>query len=288
MKPPESAMPQVKTYILSTLMTGLFVVGYYPAFTSIVRKWSTSEDYTHAFFTVPIILYMIWLKRDVLIQGKGNVAIGLPLVICSILLYLFALQLQIPTIMFIATVLTMVSALVYFAGFRVLKDMAIPIVLLFMVIPIPNQLLSMVTATLQLKVSQVSETVVQLFSIPLFREGNVLHIPDKTFQVVEACSGIRSLISLTTLSLIFGYFSLNRWQSVGLLLLFSIPVAIFINIVRVISLVIVYYFFKIDLSVGAAHTVAGMVLFGLGLVFLFLFQRILESWEAKKKHKQSY
>ncbi|MDD2465152.1 MAG: exosortase/archaeosortase family protein [Desulfobulbus sp.] len=281
-------MQQIRTYILSILVGALFVAGYYPAFVGLARKWSASEDYTHAFFIVPIILYMIWLKRDVLTKGDGNVALGLPLVICSILLYLLALQLQIPTIMFIATVLTMVSTLVYFAGFRILKEMAIPIVLLFMIIPIPNQLLSMVTATLQLKVSQVSETVVQLFSIPLFREGNVLHIPDKTFQVVEACSGIRSLISLTTLSLIFGYFTLNKWQSVGLLLLFSIPVAIFINIARVISLVIVYYFLKIDLSMGTAHTVAGIVLFLLGLFFVFLFQRILESWEAKKKHKQSF
>lgn len=278
-------MQQIRTYILSTLAVALFVVGYYPAFLDLIRKWSASEDYAHAFFTVPIIFYMIWLKRHVLTNGKGNVAFGLPLVICSILLYLLALQLQIPTAMFIATVLTMVSILVYFAGFRVLREMAIPIVLLFMIIPIPNQLLSMVTATLQLKVSQVSETVVQLCSIPLFREGNVLHIPDKTFQVVEACSGIRSLISLTTLSLIFGYFTLNRWQSIGLLLLLSVPVAIFINIVRVISLVLVYYFFKIDLSVGTAHTVAGMVLFLLGLVLLALFQRILESWEAKKKYK---
>lgn len=280
-------MQQVRTYFFSALVAGLFVAGYYPAFSELVRKWSASEDYAHAFFTVPIILYMIWIKRDLLIRGKGNSVFGLPLVVCSILLYLLALQLQIPTIMFIAAVSTIVSVLVYFAGFLVLKDLAIPLVLLFLIIPIPNQLLSMVTATLQLKVSQASEIIVQMFSIPLFREGNVLHIPDKTFQVVEACSGIRSLISLTTLSLIFGYFTLEKRVSICLLLLFSIPVAIFINIVRVVSLVVVYRLYKIDLSAGTAHTIAGLVLFLLGLVMLVIFQRILEFWEAKEKNKQS-
>ena len=100
---------------------------------------------------------------------------------------------------------------------------------------------------------------------------------------MEACSGIRSLISLSTLSLILGYFTLFRWRSIVLLLLFSVPVAIFINIVRVVSLVLVYEWFAIDLSEGMAHTVSGLVLFLLGLVLLVFFQRILESWEAKNK-----
>jgi len=275
-------MQRIKPYILPIIVLTLFVVSYYPSFDSMIRKWSASDDYTHAFFTVPIVIYMIWLKRNLLTDGKGRTVIGLLLVVLSVLMYLASLQLQIPTIMFIATVFTVISALIYFAGFRVLKEMAIPILLLFMIIPIPNQMLSMVTASLQLKVSYASELIIQLFSVPLFREGNVLQLPDKTFQVVEACSGIRSLISLTTLSLILGYFTLKKWWSTPLLLLFSIPVAIFINIVRVVSLVLVYYFFKLDLSSGTEHTVMGVVLFVLGLAMLVLFQRILELWEEKK------
>jgi exosortase len=277
-------MQQIKPYILPGIVLLLFTAGYYPAFDSLIIKWSASDDYTHAFFTVPVVAYMIWLQRDLLVERKGRPVIGLVLIILSIFLYLVSLQLQIPTITFIATVLTVISGLIYFAGFRVLKEMAIPILLLFMVIPIPNQLLSMITASLQLKVSQASETIIQLFSVPLFREGNVLQIPGKTFQVVQACSGIRSLISMTTLSLIIGYFTLKRGRSILLLLLFSIPVAVIINIIRVISLVLVYYYFKIDITSGTSHTVSGLLLFVLGLVLLFSFQRILEYWEGKKQH----
>ena len=272
-----------KFVFLLAFTAGMFAVAYYPAFAILVRKWSVSEDYTHAFFTVPIILYMLWVQRGTFANGSGNTVLGLPLVVGSMLLYLFSLQLQVPTVTFLATILTIVGAIIYLSGIRILRDLAIPVLLLFLLIPIPNQLLSMVTATLQLKVSQASEWVAHLFAIPLFREGNVLHLSDKTFQVVEACSGIRSLISLSTLSLILGYFTLFRWRSIVLLLLFSVPVAIFINIVRVVSLVLVYEWFAIDLSEGMAHTVSGLVLFLLGLGLLVFFQRILESWEAKNK-----
>ena len=275
-------MQKIKPYIMPAVVLTLFVVAYYPALSGIVRKWYISDDYTHAFFTVPIIIYMIWMKRNLLIYGKGQPVFGLLLVVVSVFVYLVSLQLQIPTITFIVTVLTVISCLIYFAGFRVLKEMAIPILLFFLVIPIPNQLLSMVTATLQLKVSHASEIIIQMFNVPLFREGNVLHIPDRTFQVVEACSGIRSLISLMTLSLILGYFTLKKSWSALALFMFSIPIAIFVNIVRVVCLVLAYYFFQVDLTSGLKHTVLGIVLFGIGLGLLFSFQRILELWEIKK------
>ena len=274
---------RAKNTLLFLLAVGLFAVAFYPAFATLALKWGASEDYTHAFFTVPIILYMLWVQRGALSNGPGNAVLGLPLVVGSMLLYLFSLQLQVPTVTFLATMLTIVGTIIYLSGTRVLRALAIPVLLLFLLIPIPNQLLSMFTAALQLKVSQASEWVAHLFAIPLFRDGNVLHLSDKTFQVVEACSGIRSLISLSTLSLILGYFTLFRWWSIVLLLLFSVPVAIFINIVRVVSLVLVYEWFAIDLSEGIAHTVSGLVLFLLGLGLLVFFQRILESWEAKKK-----
>ncbi|WP_028317206.1 exosortase/archaeosortase family protein [Desulfobulbus elongatus] len=276
-----SSRERNRTLLLFSFLAVLFVVAYYPAFIGFARKWSASEDYAHAFFTVPIIIYMIWTKKEAFLKQEGNSVVGLPLVVGSISLYLLSLQLQIPTIMFVATMLTVVSTLIYFCEFRIVKALIIPIMLLFLLIPIPNQLLSAVTAALQLKVSEASELIVQLLAIPLFREGNVLHIPDKTFQVVEACSGIRSLISLSTLSLIFGYFTLRTWWATSLLLLLSVPIAIFINIVRVVSMVVVYRWYAIDLTEGTAHTVAGLVLFLLGFFMLGLFQRILESWETK-------
>lgn len=258
------------------------IVVFYPAIVILVEKWQASEDYAHAFFVIPIIGYMIWTKRDALEREIEGSSAGLGLLIFSILSYLLALKIQIPTLIFLTMVSVIVSSLIYLSGVRALKDLAIPILLLILVIPIPNQVLSMVTASLQLWVSDISSYLVRLLSVPIYQEGNILHIPDRSFQVVDACSGIRSLISMTTLSLIISYFSLFSKTGYILLFIISIPVAIVINLIRVVSMVLAYHFFKLDLTAGALHTISGLLLFSIGLLLLFTFQKILELWETRK------
>lgn len=277
-------MQRIQPYILPTLLLAVFAVAYYPALSLLTAKWSASEDYAHAFFVVPAIGYMIWLKRGCLVESPGASVVGSILVVLSTLLYLISLRLQVPTLVFLATGATFISILVFIAGFRILKELAIPLLLFFMIIPIPNQLLSTVTASLQLRISEAAEFVIRLFPIPLYREGNILNIQDMSFQVVEACSGVRSLISMTTLSVILGFFTLKRLWSSSLLFLFSIPVAILINIIRIVLLVLAFHYFHLDLSIGTPHTTIGLVLFIFGLALLFAFQKVLELWETKNKN----
>ena len=273
-----------RSLALAVLAAALFAAAYYPIFRILAIKWAGSEDYTHAFFTVPIILYMVWLKKESLIEGQGWQKTGFACMILAAALYFVSLQLKIPSFIALSMVLTVAGSVLYLSGFRMLRELFIPLLLLILLIPVPDQLLSMVTASLQLKVSQASEQIVKLFNIPLLREGNVLHIPEKTFQVVEACSGIRSLISLVTLSLILGYFSLNKYWSIGALVALSIPVAVLVNILRVVALVLAFHYVKLDLSSGSKHTIMGLVLFGIALAVLFMLQRMLEHWETPKKN----
>ncbi len=209
----EKNMPlsRLKSSLLPTLVLAIFAVSYYPALKIFAKKWLASDDYIHAFLIVPIIVFMIGLKREHLINKTGGSLIEFILIVTSILLYLVSLQLQVPTLIFLTTVASIISALIYIAGFYVLKELAIAILLLFMIIPIPNQLLSMLTASLQLKISEVSEIFMRQLSVPIFREGNVLQVQNRSFQVVDACSGIRSLISMMPLSILIGYyFTLKR------------------------------------------------------------------------------
>jgi exosortase len=268
--------------LLTLLAIGLFCIGYFPVFQVLARKWADSFDYTYAFFTVPVLVYMVWQRRDFFLESKDGGYFGLGCVVLSSLLYILSLQLQIPTFSSLFMLMTIASAFIYMAGIRVLKVLAIPLLLMLLLIPIPNQVYSMLTLPLQLKVSEISGLLLQQFSIPLLREGNVLSLPGKVFEVVEACSGIRSLMALCSLSLMLGYFSLRRNLSVLVLLASSLPIAIVVNIIRVVSLVLVYHFFRIDLAEGIAHTISSSVIFCISLVLLYLLQRILESWETKK------
>ena len=275
-------MNQIKAYLYPGLLLLFSAVTFYPALRLLVQKWQASEDYTHAFLVAPAVVYMIWERRRLLIESQGSPTVGLLLATASIVAYLFTLILQIPTLIFLATIAFVVSMLVFYGGFRVLVPLALPVLLLVMTIPIPNQVLSSLTATLQLRISEISEVIIRLFAIPLFREGNVLNVQGMSFQVVEACSGVRSLISMTTMSLLIGYYLLRRVSSTALLFLFSIPVAILINIIRVVFLVLAYHYFLLDLSTGLAHTLTGLVIFIFGLILLFAGQRLLELWETRK------
>lgn len=272
-----------KPTILTFLVVALFIVCFFPVFQILVEKWAKSDDYGHAFFVIPIIIYMAWLKRECLTGNQTDGHLGLFFVVLSNASYIISLQLEIPTIISLSMVMSLVSILWYLAGLKVVKELTVPILLLVLVIPIPNQIYSMVTLPLQIKVSQVSAQAIQLLGIPLFREGNVLSLPDRTFQVVEACSGLRSLISLTTLSLILGYFALQKSWFKLLLVTASLPVAFIINIIRVTTLILAYHYFRLDLAEGTKHTVTGLVLFGISLIILFFILRVLEHWETKEK-----
>ncbi|MEJ2032672.1 MAG: exosortase/archaeosortase family protein [Deltaproteobacteria bacterium] len=274
-----------KTPILALLVVVLFIIGYFPALRLLVQKWSASEEYTHAFFAAPIMLYMLWQKRSLLENHPPRLSagFGLALLIFSSGLYLISLQLQIPTVSFLALVTTILSGFIYLAGFRALQKMAGPLFLLMLLIPIPDQLYSIVTLPLQLQASFVSEQVIRLFNVPVFREGNIIQLPQKSFEVIGACSGLRSLMTLMALSLIFGYFTLRDNTSKVILWASSIPVAFLVNIIRLVTLVLAFQFFRLDLASGTKHTLLGVGIFGIGVAMLYLTQRMLESWEKSEK-----
>ncbi len=271
-----------KHVFFATIAGALFVIAYFPAFQILVEKWSNSEEYSHAFLMIPIIVYMVWKKKEILQQGqKQYTFIGLIVVVFAMVLYYFALLTQVHTIISLSMLLTVVGACVYLYGSKAVIILITPLLLFLLLIPVPDSLYIKLTFPLQLKVSQMSEVIVGMFGIPIFRQGNVMTIPNKSFEVVEACSGLRSMITLANLSIVIGYFMLERKTSKCILFLSSIPIAVFVNVVRVSMMILLYHFFKLDLVEGLLHIVSGVAVFVLALISLLAFNKILEIWENK-------
>lgn len=262
----------------------LFIAAYLPALQILTAKWLKSEEYSHAFIMVPIIFYIIWTRKKELSESVAtSSALGLMIIISSLVFYLFSLFTQVDTIILLSMFLTIIGILLYLTGFRGLKLLATPLLLSLMLIPIPDQLYISLTFPLQLKVSEISELLLRRFHVPMLREGNVMNIPHMAFEVVEACSGLRSVVALLTLSVITGYFTLTRFPSKAILFLASVPVAILVNIIRVVSMILLYHFFRLNLSEGLWHTISGLVVFLVAMIILFSIQRVLGFWEQKKK-----
>jgi exosortase A len=282
---PAGSLAKNRTMVVLALgALAAFAAAYYPVFKILVEKWADSEEYTHAFLTLPIILYMVYQNRSGILEAPARFsALGLITVILSSVLYYFSLLTEVHTIIALAMYLTVVGAIVYLFGVQTLRRLFTPLLLFLMLIPFPDQLYIQLTFPLQLKVSEVSAAIITLFDIPVFRAGNVISIPTKSFEVVEACSGLRSVITLLTLSVVMGYFMLTRVSSKLLLVAASIPIAIFVNLIRVVAIVLLFHFFGLDLYKGTLHTITGLLIFLIALATLFMLQRILEQWEQKKK-----
>lgn len=258
------------------LLLASFVAAFYPVWKELVQSWSQSEDYSHGFLIIPLCLYFIWRKRETLKQitvspSRG----GFLLVGASLLIYLGASLGEILTLASLSMLLVMASAVVYLWNFAVLKNLGFIFFLMLFMIPVPEQIYSQITIQLQLFVTKISVAIATLAGISVYREGNVINLPNQALQVVIACSGIRSLMTLLTLSAVLGYLNLRSNFLRGALLASALPAAIVINIIRVSLTIGAFYYFNYDLTDGSVHTLFGILIFILAFALLFAVNKAL-------------
>ncbi len=212
----------------------LLLVSYAPVLWRLVQQWNSDPDMGHGFFVPLVVGFIVWQKRPQLLalQPSPNWW-GLAVVLFG------ALQLCIATLgaeLFLARtafVISVIGIVLLLGGTAWVRALAFPLFLLFFMVPIPTVVYNSLTFPLQLLASRVSTQALDLMQIPVLREGNVLELAEQKLSVVEACSGIRSLLSLTFLSLVYGYFFERKvWMRV-VLFLSTIPIAIVANASRV-------------------------------------------------------
>ena len=253
----------------------LLGVCYAPVLVALVRQWFNDADMGHAFAVPVFAAYIAWRKRD-RIAGVTPCPSwwGLALMLWA------GLQLYIGTLgaeLFLtrtSLVISIIGAVLLLGGTKYLKVFRFPLFLLFFMIPIPAVIYTEITFPLQLFASRVAENTIDLLQIPVVREGNVLYLPQQTLDVVEACSGIRSLLTLTFLSLIYGYFCEKRTWVRTALFFSTIPIAILANSGRVTLTGIVSQFNPV-LAEGWFHEAQGWVIFMIGLAVLVAVHQIL-------------
>ena len=262
----------------------LFIGAYFPVLKGLAQAWYGSEDYSHGFFIIPISMYVAWRSRDALakveVRGSG---FGLILVILFLTIYLVSYSAEIKTLESSSMIFSLTGLVWYLLGPGYVRALAFPLILLFFMIPVPAQVFSSLTIPLQLLVSKISIEVARLMGISVLREGNVIHLPRQTLEVVQACSGLRSLMSLLTLSTVFGYLTLNSNLLRGALVLTAVPVAILVNIVRVTVIILALYFFNFDLVSGSLHTLTGVCIFLLSLIIIMATRGVFSIWDISTK-----
>jgi len=253
----------------------LLLLGYAGVLNYLVHQWVNDEDMGHGFFVPLVAGYIAWQRRGALASAKWSTNYwGLVLVLFStVLLLVGTLGAQI-VVSRIGFLVALVGTILFLCGTQVLRILAFPLFLLLFMIPIPAMIYARITLPLQLFASRVAEAVLSLFGIPVLRDGNVLELASQRLSVVEACSGIRSLLSLSFLSLVYAYFFDSKQWMRWALLAATVPIAIAANSARV-TLTGMLSEYRADLAQGFFHTAEGWVLFIIALVLLIVVHRLI-------------
>src|SRR5581483_6002741 len=263
-----------KWWLLGALV--LLAVLYAKSFAKLWSDWSTDENYSHGFLVPVAFVWMIWMQRKEL----AKIAIapktwGLGLIVLGVLQMVIG-KLGAENFVTNSSLLVVLTGVtLYLFGTAMLRRLAFPIAWLLFMIPLPAIIYYALTFRLQVLASSLSSWMLDLANIPNVREGNVIYLPNFTVGVVEACSGIRSLISLLAFAAFFGYVSpmnrLSRW----VLLLSAVPIAIFVNALRIGGTGCVGNYGSPKYAEGFYHTFSGWLLFLGCLGSVALVSRIL-------------
>ena len=256
-----------------------FVALYRDVLVKLGRDWTNDDNYSHGWLIVPIALYFVYERWGRLTAAPYKPSLlGLGVVILSVIT-LAAGELGAELFLTRISILGVIGGSILFVlGWAHLRILFLPVAFLLLMIPIPAIIFNQIAFPLQLLASRFGETTLAALQIPVLREGNVITLANTQLEVAEACSGIRSLISLLTLGIVYGYFMHpSAWVRTALALA-TIPVAIVANGFRVAGTGIAAHYYGPEAAEGFFHTFSGWLVFLAAFAMLFVMHRVIAWW----------
>lgn len=243
---------------------------YWSTLEHLVRQWWNDPNFSHGFFVPLFSAFVIWQERERLARiiphpswsGVLPLTAGLGLLIIGRMGAELFLDRS-------SMLLVLAGLVILFLGWQLFRAVLFPWAFLLLMIPIPAILFNQITFPLQLLASQVAATVLPVLGVPVLREGNVINLPAMPLEVAEACSGIRSLMSLLTLAIIYGYLMEKRLWVRWVLALASIPITVFANDVRIIGTGLLVQYWDPQAAEGYFHASWGWIIFVVSLILLY-------------------
>ena len=270
--------------IWGSVFIGLLIfVIYWPVLAKLVTDWWRIPDFSHGFLVPIFAAYVVWAKRATLIATKivptwnGIVVVALGLAV--LILGVYGAELFLSRI---SLVILLAGLVLSFGGHQLLKELRFVLLVLLLAIPIPSIIFNEITLPLQMLASKLASALLPLFGVPVLREGNIIELPAMKLEVAEACSGIRSLMSLFTLSIFYGYFLEKTFLRRAILALASIPIAIAANAVRILGTGLCVQYWDPDKAMGFFHEFSGWVMFLVSLGCLFIVHRVMLLFTSKR------
>lgn len=302
----ESSAPRSKLWPPLLVAAAVLFV-YWSVLLRLGRFWWEDENYSHGLLVPLIIGYILWTERERLarVEVRPSVFWGGAAVVCALLALWAGTAGAELFVQRASLVLMLAGVAVYFWGFKLLRAVAVPLLLLALAIPIPTILFNKIAFPLQLFASRCAVWAMRQFDIPVLRDGNIIELmplgsaTTKKLEVVEACSGIRSLMTLVTLAVVFAYFThpdegpkdggkvgkrLSRYGFLrsALIVLAAVPIAIITNAGRVSGTGVLSHYYGTEVADGFFHSFSGWVVYVVAFLLLFGFGWLLDRFNPSR------
>lgn len=259
------------------IIIGLLAICIPSFFHLMQTTWQTEEN-GHGPIILMVVCWLILKKRHAVLNtpNKPSAIIGWVSLVLSLLAFIVGRSQSIDTIEVAALIPMLIGILLLMRGWVAVRAMWFSLVFMFFLIPLPGLLVEIITGSLKQHVSGIAEEILYAAGYPIARIGVMLSIGQYKLLVADACSGLNSMFSLSALGLIYLYLMKYRsWLHNGIMLLAILPIAFAANVIRVMALVLITYYFGDEAGQGFAHMAAGMLLFVAALMLLMAFDVML-------------
>lgn len=274
-------------WLLAAVVAVLLGVNYYEGMLRMFSDWLESEEYSHGILLPFISAYLVWQLRHELgaFIGRGHWS-GLPVVGASLLLNIIGKYASIFALQQYSLVFTLYGLVVCIGGWRLLRKILAPMLMLLLMVPLPNFFLNNISAQLQLISSRLGVMFIRLAGVSVFLEGNIIDLGHYKLQVAEACSGLRYLFPLLTMGCVMAYLFNAAWWKRTILVASSIPLTIIMNSFRIGAIGVLVDRWGNSMAEGFLHQFQGWVVFMLSSAVLFLEVMLLSRFGGKSWRSQ--
>jgi exosortase len=251
------------------LLGAVFLWLYAPILSGLVADWWQDLNYSHGFLIPGLSAYLAWQRWPKLSHAiPRHQLYGLLLLLLGLLM-LFLGRIGAELFLMRVSMLLVIGGLILsLLGWGHLKELAFPLTLLLFMIPLPAILLNAITFPLQLMAASISTSGLQLIDLPVYREGNLIFLPRLTLEVVEACSGIRSLVSLAAVAVVMAHLTQRGFWRRAVVMVSAVPIAIAVNVLRIWGTGVLAYPYGTKVAEDFYHTLSGWLIFVVAFTLL--------------------
>jgi exosortase A len=285
---PEVASPERWAWLQSLLLAGALSLLYYRILAGMAFKWWNDPNYSHGFIVPLFCAWVIWKQRKQILEIPAKPSwLGLPIIAVSLGILVLG-ELGAENFLSRTSLLFLLAGMmIQFRGWRFFRGVLFPWAVAFFMVPLPAIIFNQIAVPLQFQASRLASGLLALVGVPVFREGNVIQLPSLTLDVVEACSGLRSLVSLLVLATIYGYLFETRIFRRILLIAAAVPIAVVANGVRIMGSGILGQYWDPDKAEGFFHLFSGWLVFVLSLVFIVLLHAVLSLTDRRARAERA-